>query len=145
MTATGVLTILLFLAALAACIAVIWFSREAVLAARSARRLSDDVNDRLIPLIEKADVTVDALNAELLRIDTAITRFEEAGERVGAVTSAVGDIMQTPTDIATGVAERIRQRWKERRYENAERKAAESYVLTEVSTIPDREDADIDE
>ncbi len=161
MTAVTVLTVILLVAATAACIAVIWLAREAALSARSARQLTDDVNARLTPLLEKADVTVDALNAELLRIDGVITRFEEAGERVGSVTSTVSEIVQAPTEIATGVAERIRQRWRTRKHETAERDAAEKYVVTETPApetsesevaeetylypVPDQEDTGIHE
>jgi hypothetical protein len=115
LTAENVLTLVLLVAATAACIAIVWLSREVAATARSTRQLSDEVRERLIPLLEKADVTVDATNAELLRIDAAITRFEDASVRVGAASSTIADVVQAPADIVTGVADKVRRAWKDRR------------------------------
>lgn len=109
------LTILLLVAATAACVAVIWLSRETAAMTRAVTQLSDEVRERLIPLLEKADVTVDAANAELLRIDGAITRFEDASARVSAASNTLADVVQAPADIVTGVADRVRKAWKDRR------------------------------
>lgn len=81
---------------------------------RSVRELSDDVRTRVVPLLEKADITVDAANAELLRVDAAITRFEEASMRVSAASGTISDIVQAPAELVTGVADRVRRKWKER-------------------------------
>ena len=129
MNPTVVLTLVLLLAATAACVAVVWLSREAVATARSLRALSDDVRERLVPLLDKADVTVDAANAELLRIDGAITRFEDASARVSAASNTLADVVQAPADIVTGVADRVRRAWKERRQHGAD---AESVVAPGV-------------
>jgi hypothetical protein len=72
---TGLLAVLLVLAS-ALCGVAIWALTEAVKTARSARLLADDMDTRLVPLLDKADVTVDAMNAELLRIDQIVTRVE---------------------------------------------------------------------
>jgi hypothetical protein len=114
-SAVTALTIALLIAATAACAALIWATRELVLTARSLRALTDDTRERLVPLLEKADVTVDATNAELLRIDGAITRFEEASVRVSAATGTLSEIVQAPEKIVSGVADRMRRAWKDRR------------------------------
>lgn len=62
-----------------------------------------DVRDRLVPLLEKADVTVDALNAELLRIDGIVTDVESVS---GAVTSAT-DMFRAPVGMLAGIGSRI--------------------------------------
>ena len=66
----------------ALCGVAIWALIEAVKTARSAQLLADDLDARLVPLLDKADVTVDAINAELLRIDEIVTRVEEVTDRV---------------------------------------------------------------
>jgi len=84
------------------------------------RALSDDVRTRLVPILEKADVTIDATNAELLRIDGAITKFEEASVRVSAASGTLSDIVQAPGEIVNGVADRVRRAWKDRRRSHAD-------------------------
>lgn len=115
LSAVTALTIVLLIAATAACVALIWASREAVQTARSVRDLSDDVRERAVPILDKLDVTVDATNAELLRIDSAVTRFEEASVKVSVASSALADFVSAPADIVGGVAERMRRAWKDRR------------------------------
>lgn len=107
------MTVLIVLAALA-CAAAVWASIEAVRTLRSVRVLSQDLQAKLIPLIEKADVTVDAANAELLRIDSAITRLEDASVRVGAVSGTLSEIVSAPAGLVSGVADRVRRAWKDR-------------------------------
>ncbi len=93
----------------------IWALREMVLTARSVRELSDDTRVRLVPLLDKTDVTVDAVNAELLRIDGIITRFEDASERVSSASGTISGIVSAPGDIVGEVADRMRRAWKVRR------------------------------
>lgn len=56
----------------------------------------EEVRFRLVPLLEKADVTVDAVNAELLRVDTILSQAEEVGD---AVTTA-SDFIRSPINSA---------------------------------------------
>lgn len=115
MAVVNVLIIVLLIAATAACLALIWASRQTAATMVSVRSLAEDTRTRLLPLLDKADVTVDAANVELLRIDAAITRFEEASVRVGAASSTLSGMVHAPADIVTGVAERVRHAWKDRR------------------------------
>ena len=64
----------------------------------------EDVRVRLVPLLDKADVTVDALNAELLRVDAIVTQAEEVGDAV----STASDFIRSPVNkTAEGVARLI--------------------------------------
>jgi len=129
--ATGVLLIVLLVAATAACVAIIWVSRETVLTMRRLRALSDDTRETLVPLLEKADVTVDAANIELLRLDAVLTRFEDAGARVSAASATISEVVQTPAEMVTGVAERVRKAWKERKaHSEATKPGATEYAVT---------------
>lgn len=120
----------------------IWAFVELAKSMRSVRRSSDDIRERIVPLLEKADVTVDAVNAELLRIDGIVTRFEEAGERVSSASGTIHDIVNAPTEIVSGVATRVRNAWKGRRHtaaEHAEAVAADSgspAAIAETTSTP---------
>jgi hypothetical protein len=104
----------LLVVAIAACGVVIWALSESVKTARSARALADDLDARLVPLLEKADVTVDALNAELLRIDGIVSRIEEVTERVESTSRTVQGVANAPGEIVTDIADRVRRAWKRR-------------------------------
>lgn len=86
------LTIIAIILALAS-LYLVW-----VLVAATGRLLHavEDVRVRLVPLLEKADVTVDALNAELLRIDAIVSQAEEVGEAV----SNASDFIRSPVNSA---------------------------------------------
>ncbi len=106
----GALLSALLVAAIAACLVAIFALVETVRTLRSARTLIDDVDLKLIPLIEKADVTVDALNAELMRVDGIVTRFEEVSDHVGTTTRAVQGVVNAPVEVIAEAGSRLR-RW----------------------------------
>lgn len=116
MTATTVLLSVLIVVAAAACGVAIWALVEAVKMARSVRTLSDDLDQRLVPLAEKADITLDAVNAELLRIDAIVTRFEDIGQRVDETSRTVADAANAPVEIVTDLADRVRRAWRSRKH-----------------------------
>jgi hypothetical protein len=132
LTVVTVLTVLLLVAATSACVALIWVSRETVVAVRSARIFIHDVRVRLLPVLEKADVTVDAANAELLRVDAAITRFEDASIKVSAASGTISEIVSAPGEIVSGVAERVRRKWKGRHHAPEEEPTGECETLDET-------------
>jgi len=72
-----------------------------VLAIRRLLVAVEDVRERLVPLLDKADVTVDAVNAELLRLDAIVTQAEEVGD---AVSTATGFIRSPVSSAAGGLA-----------------------------------------
>lgn len=109
------LSIVLPIAALVALGVAIWAMIELGRASRSLRMLTEDTQEKLLPLLDKADVTIDAANAELWRIDGAITRFEEASVRVSAASGTLSEIVQHPGEVVSGVADRVRRAWKDRR------------------------------
>jgi hypothetical protein len=116
---TGLLAVLLVLAS-ALCGVAIWALTEAVKTARSARQLADDMDTRLVPLLDKADVTVDAMNAELLRIDQIVTRVEEVTDRVNSTSRTVQEVANAPGEIVNDLADRVRRAWKTRKQPSRE-------------------------
>jgi len=113
-TIQPLLTVLLVAASIVCAVAV-WALVELARTARSTRSLADDTHVRLIPLMDKVDVTVDAINAELLRIDAIITQVEEASARVSHASDTISGIVNTPAEIVNDMATRVRRVWKDRR------------------------------
>ncbi len=58
--------------------------------------LAKSVNSELIPLIIKAQITLEEVNTELERVDGIVTSFKEVSDKV-----------QNSTDIAKGVAKKV--------------------------------------
>lgn len=115
-----VLLLVLLAAACVVCGVAVWALREVALAAKSVQLLAEDSRERLNPLLDKADVTVDAINFELLRVDTVITRFEDASERVTSASGTISGIVNAPAEIVNDVAGRVRRAWKDRSRSHAE-------------------------
>lgn len=113
-TVTVLLSVLIVVATVL-CGVAIWAITEFVKTAKSVRILSDDLDDGLVPLIAKADVTVDAANAELLRVDGIVTRMEEVTDRVSATSRTVQEVANAPVEIVTEFADRVRHAWKTRK------------------------------
>lgn len=108
MVAESVLLTVLVVVAIAVCVAAIFALAVGVSTLRSARHLLDDLDSKLVPLIEKADITIDAVNAELLRVDGIVTRFEEVSEGVSSATSAVREAASLPADAVSALSSRVR-------------------------------------
>lgn len=109
MDAVSVLLIVLIVAAIAVCAVAVFALVELVPTLRSARRFFDDVESRLVPLLEKADVTVDALNAELMRVDNIVTSLEEVSDTVSTATTAVREAAHAPSAALNALGTRLRQ------------------------------------
>jgi hypothetical protein len=110
-----VLLSVLIVVACATCGVAIWALSEAVKTMRSVRVLSDDLDARVVPLIDKVDVSVDAINVELLRVDAIVTRFEEISDRVDSTSRTVQDVANAPAEIVTDIADKVRRAWRNRK------------------------------
>lgn len=110
------LLIVLLVAASAACGFVIWAVIELVATLRSTRRLAEDLDASLMPLLEKTDVTVDAINVELLRIDEIVSRVEEVTDRVNSTSRTVQEVANAPAEIVSEIAGRVRSAFKTRKH-----------------------------
>ena len=121
MSFTTTLIMVLLVVASALCGVAIWALIESVTTARSFKRLADDLDARLVPLLDKADVTVDAMNVELLRIDQIVSRVEEVTDRVNDTSRAVQEVANAPAEIVNDLAERVRRAWKTRKQPHEKR------------------------
>ncbi|MRS13126.1 MAG: hypothetical protein EG823_08700 [Actinobacteria bacterium] len=91
-----VVTIVLVLVALYAVYAL-------VKALRNLLSAVEDIRSRLVPLLDKADITVDAFNAELLRLDAIVTQAEGVGDAV----STASEFLRSPVNSAARGAARL--------------------------------------
>lgn len=105
MDVAGTLGIALTVVAIALALAGLYLVWVLVSAAGALLSAVEDVRVRLVPLLEKADVTIDALNAELLRIDAIVSQAEGVGEAV----STASDFIRSPVNSAAqGIAKLAR-------------------------------------
>jgi hypothetical protein len=112
MDALSILLIVLVIAATAVCAVAVFALLEAIKTLRSVGSLTRDLDERLLPLIEKADVTVDAFNAELLRVDAIVTQVEEVTDRVSSTSAAVHGVVSAPMDAVNAVGGGLRDALK---------------------------------
>lgn len=106
---TPILTAVLLISAIVLCAVGVWAFLRLALASRSVKRLADELQERVVPLVEKTDVTVDAMNAELLRVDAIVTQIEEVSERVSSTSNAVATILNAPMGAVSELGERLRR------------------------------------
>jgi hypothetical protein len=66
-----------------------------------------ETRERLIPLLDKADVTLDAVNAELLRLDGIVTQVEEVSGTVSSTTRVASEFMRSPVNKAAEVGSKL--------------------------------------
>ena len=111
MDTVSVLVVIALLAATAVCIVAIFALVETIKTMRSTRVFVEETGGQLGPLIEKVDVTVDAVNAELMRIDAIVTTFEDVSDKVSTTSSAVQSAVSAPVDAVNAVGGRLRRAW----------------------------------
>lgn len=87
----------------------VWGVREVVFTARSVRKLTDELSTTLPPLIERADGTLVALNAEIVRVNGVVSQLEEVSDRVTSTTRAAQEMVEAPVAAVTGIAEGARR------------------------------------
>ena len=131
MGTVDLLLVVLLVAASALCGVAVWALVDMVKTSRSARGLSDDTRERLVPLLDKADVTVDALNAEILRVDAIITQLERTSSRVSHASETISEIVNAPGEIVGDVAGRVRRAWKDKR------RASEAAAREQAAETPE--------
>lgn len=107
MTPQAILDIVLTVVLVALAGAAIWAVVVLVRTLRSVDRLATDLDTRLIPLLDSAAVTIEAVNAELLRIDAIVDRFEEVSETVSSTTRAAHEAIQMPVEKLVAARGRI--------------------------------------
>lgn len=144
MSVTTALLAVLLVCASALCGVAIWALSESVKTARSARQLADDLDARLVPLLDKADVTVDAMNAELLRIDQIVTRVEEVTDRVSDTSRVVQQVANAPAEMVNDISDRVRRAWNSRKQQPSPDHTDDEVAETEDWAAPEPNDDEDD-
>lgn len=109
MNAGSVLLPVLYVALIALCGTAIWALFVLVGTARSTETLVRDLDAQLMPLIAKAEVTVDALNIEIERVDGIVTQLEEVSDRVTSTTRAASELVSAPAAAVAGMGGSVRR------------------------------------
>ena len=99
-----VLTIVLVILASAAVYAVI----VAISTLRSMKVLVDDLDEQLIPLLDRASDTLEAVNREVERVDGIVTQFEGVSDTVSATTRAASEAVRGPLSRVVGIRGGVR-------------------------------------
>ena len=87
----------------------IWGLREMVSTARSVRRLTDELNQTLPPLIERAGDTLASVDLELGRINGVVSQIEEVSDRVSSTARSAQEMVGAPAAAVSGIAEGARR------------------------------------
>ena len=87
----------------------IWGVRELVITARSVRRLVDELQQSLPPLIDSAGATLTAVDAELGRINGVVSQIEEVSVRVSSTARSAQEMVGAPAAAVSGFAEGARR------------------------------------
>jgi len=106
----GTLGIVLTIVAIVLALAAIYGVFVLVKAVKDLQMAAEDVRSRLVPLLEKADVTIDALNAELLRLDAIMSQAEGVGEAV----STASEFIRSPVNTAAQGIARLARSFRKR-------------------------------
>lgn len=109
-------------------IALVVLLIELVRTIRSARTMVDSVNEKLTPtlsniekmtddlmpaiskvdpLVERVQLTVDAANLELMRVDKILEDVSDVTDTVSSATDAIDNITKTPSRIVTSLSEKV--------------------------------------
>lgn len=104
-----VLRIVLYVALIALCATAVWALVVLVGTARSTRRLVERLDDKLPPLIDRANETLDSVNAEMVRVDDIVSQLEQVSDRVSSTTRAASEIVGAPAAAVAGLGNGLRR------------------------------------
>lgn len=80
-----------------------------------ATKTMTEIRETTLPIVSKAEVTIDALNAEMLRVDGIITSLEQTSEKVATASETVTGLMNAPVEIVSGVTDRVLSMWRQKK------------------------------
>jgi hypothetical protein len=109
MSVTAYLPAILYGAAIILVVLAGWGAVEVVRAARSARKLAEELYSTVPPVVAHADATISAFNRELARMDGVVTQLEEVSDRVTSTTRAAQEIVEAPAAAVSGLANGARR------------------------------------
>ncbi|MCL2324040.1 MAG: hypothetical protein FWC48_00465 [Actinomycetia bacterium] len=110
---------------------------------KDAQTAIEEVRGKAVKVLDKADVAVDAVNADLLRLDMVLGSVEEVSTKALSTVGVARELVQKPSNLLNSVTEKLRWRFKERRAASLERahvaRAPEHPALEGVNVAPAEE------
>lgn len=82
---------------------------EFVKTMRATREVLADVHEQLPVVLEDADVSLNALTLELMRVDGILDDIEHVSDTAAQATRAAEEAVQVPLQKAAAYAERVRK------------------------------------
>ncbi|MEI8335135.1 MAG: hypothetical protein WCH74_14965 [Chloroflexota bacterium] len=110
-----VLLIVLVLVAIAALSVTIWALVRAVDTMASVKQLADDTDRDLVPLMAKADATLDSVNAELSRVEGVVSQVREVTDSVVETKRAADRVVDEAAVGAVRIGRSIAEAWRKRK------------------------------
>lgn len=95
-------------------------AQSATATSDEARAAVSDIRHQVAPTLVKLDVAVDAVNANLLRLDSIMGDIESTTGQVANASNAVSHLANAPVEAVANLAERFRKAWKVRKAEVTE-------------------------
>jgi uncharacterized protein YoxC len=113
---------LLFVGGVAAMVTFVFVLRNLALLLDSTKRTMDEtekavveLRTSIVPILDKADDSMEQLNIKMGRLDGILTNFESTSTKVAHTAEAASSAVQTPVDFVTGVTDRLMRGWRERK------------------------------
>ena len=113
---------LLFVGGVCAMVTIVFILRNLARLLDSTKRTMDETEQTiielrtsLVPILEKADTSVEQFNNQMYRLDGILENFEHTSSKVAHTAEAASSAMQTPVDFVTGVTDKLMRGWRERR------------------------------
>ncbi len=103
-----VLLIVLIVVAIGALGVAIWALLRAVDTLGSMKRLADDTDRELLPLVAKTDATLDLLSAEIMRVDVIVDQVQDLVATVQEKRRQAEDAVDRAVDSTAKVGRVIR-------------------------------------
>lgn len=108
-------------------------AKSATATSDEARAAVAQIRQQVGPTMLKVDVAVDAVNANLLRLDSIMGDIEATTGQVASASHAVSNLANAPVDVMSNLADRFRKAWRVRRAEVSEDVARYSDTISHAA------------
>lgn len=119
-------------------VALVWLVVELALTVRSGRKTLDKINTEIDPMMNRVNLTLDAANLEILRVDAILEDVSQITDTMANATTTVDKLAQAPVSAVSNVTDRVRNVLKSSKASksSAELAAARRAAATEPEAAP---------
>lgn len=89
-------------------VALVWLVVELALTVRSGRKTLDKINTEIDPMMNRVNLTLDAANLEILRVDAILEDVSQITDTMANATTTVDKLAQAPVSAVSSVTDRVR-------------------------------------